>query len=164
MANEPKKELTMTRAFDAPRELVWKAWTDPMIAKRWWGPRGVTNPVCEIDPRKGGRINIVMRAGKELGDFEGQEWPMAGVFDEVSPHYRLVFTSEALQDRESMRSLIQTRTTVSFEDVKGKTKLTLHIVVMKKSDTPAAEFAIQGMEMGWTQSIDKLGEELARNR
>ena len=66
-ANSSKRELTITRTFDAPRELVWKAWTDPKMLERWWGPRGVTNPTCEFDATKGGEIYIVMEAGKELG-------------------------------------------------------------------------------------------------
>ena len=67
MADELKKELTITRIFDAPRDLVWKAWTDQKILQKWWGPKGVTNPICEWDARLGGNIYIVMLAGKELG-------------------------------------------------------------------------------------------------
>jgi uncharacterized protein YndB with AHSA1/START domain len=54
--------MVMTRVFDAPRELVFKAWTEPERLKRWWGPKGFTNPVCEVDVRPGGAIRIDMRA------------------------------------------------------------------------------------------------------
>lgn len=69
---KPIKEFTITRMFDAPRELVWKAWTDQKLIRKWWGPRGVTNPTCEWDARPGGKIDLVMLAGKELGQFAGQ--------------------------------------------------------------------------------------------
>ena len=104
MTNEPRKELTITRIFDAPRATVWKAWTDPRIVAKWWGPRGVTTPTCEVDARRGGKINIVMRAGKELGPAAGQEWPMIGTFEEVTPQDRLVFVASALQDREGSQT------------------------------------------------------------
>ena len=67
MENEPRKELTITRIFDAPRAMVWKAWTDPRIVTKWWGPRGVTIPTCEVDVSRVGKINIVVLAGEELG-------------------------------------------------------------------------------------------------
>ena len=162
MANEPRKELTITRIFDAPRAMVWKAWTDPRIVTKWWGPRGVTIPTCEVDARRGGKINIVMLAGKELGPAAGQEWHMTGTFEEVTPQDRLVFTAIALQDRKGSRSLLETRTTVTFDDLQGKTKLTVHILITRFSDTPEAKFAIQGMEGGWSQSFDKLGETLSK--
>jgi uncharacterized protein YndB with AHSA1/START domain len=151
-----KKDLVITRVFDAPRGLVWKAWTDPKLLKRWWGPRGVTNPTCEWDARPGGKIDIVMLAGKELGNFAGQKWPMTGIFREVKPQSRLVFASNALDDVKDI--LMETEVTVDFEELGGKTKMILHIVVTK-SDAKAA-MALQGMEIGWNQSIDKLAEEL----
>jgi uncharacterized protein YndB with AHSA1/START domain len=162
MANEPRKELTITRTFDAPRAMVWKAWTDPTIVTKWWGPRGVTIPTCEVDARRGGKINIVMLAGKELGPAAGQEWPMTGTFEDVTPQDRLVFTAIALQDRKGSQTLLETRTTVTFDDLQGKTKLTVHILITKSSDTPEAKFAIHGMEGGWSQTLDKLGETLSK--
>lgn len=161
MENKPRKELTITRILDAPREIVWNAWTDPKIVTKWWGPRGVTTPTCKVDARKGGKINIVMLAGKELGPMEGQEWPMMGVFEEVTPQSRLVFTAGALQDKKGTQTLLETRTTITFDDLKGKTKLTVHILLIKSSDTPEANFAVQGMEQGWIQSVDKLEELLS---
>ena len=154
------RELTITRTFDAPHELVWRAWTDQKTLKRWWGPRGVTNPVCVWEARPGGRIEIVMLAGKELGNFAGQRWPMKGTFREVTPQSRIVYTSEAIDDVKEI--LLETETTVELKEISGKTEMRLHIVVTKAG--PKAEFALQGMETGWNQSIDKLGEELEAQR
>ncbi len=56
-----KRELNITRIFDAPRSLVFKMWTDPKHVAQWWGPKGFTNPVCERDVRPGGALRIVMR-------------------------------------------------------------------------------------------------------
>jgi uncharacterized protein YndB with AHSA1/START domain len=162
MANADKsnRELTITRVFDAPREVVWKAWTDQRMIKRWWGPRGVTNPTCEWDAKPGGKINIVMLAGKELGSYAGREWPMRGTFREVTPQSRLAYNSAALDDVKEV--LLDTEVTVDLEEMGGKTKMRLHIAVTKA--TAKAAEALQGMEMGWNQSIDKLGEELMKAR
>lgn len=159
---ETKRELTITRTFDAPRDLVWRAWTDQKMLKRWWGPRGVTNPTCEWDAKPGGKIFIVMLAGKELGDFAGQEWPMNGTFEEVTPKDRIVYMSGALEDRKSSETLVKTRTTVTFNEIGKKTKLMVQIAVISISDSPKAKSAVQGMEQGWNQQIDKLGQELQK--
>lgn len=157
---KPIKELTITRTFDAPRELVWKAWTDPRLLRQWFGPRGVTNPICEVDARKGGTIYIVMEAGPELGPAKGMKWPMKGTFDEVVPNERFVFTGAALDDKQGI--LLQNRQTVTLEDVGGKTKMTLHVAVIMV--TKNAEQAIAGMEIGFNQQTDKLGEFLMKTK
>ena len=71
------REILITRTFDAPRELVFRAWTESSLLARWWGPRGFTNPVCEWDARPGGKIYIVMRAP------HGAEFPMGGEVREI---------------------------------------------------------------------------------
>jgi len=151
MTAENKRELTIVRVFNAPRELVYKAWTDPKLLAQWWGPQGVTNPKCEVDARPGGAIDIVMLAGVELGDLQGSEWPMAGVFQEVISPEKLVYTSSAIMDN---KPILETTNTVTFEEYEGKTKLTLHVLVTQA--TPEADGPLAGMEMGWNQSIDKL--------
>ena len=152
----PIKEFTITRTFDAPRELVWKAWTDQKLIQKWWGPRGVTNPTCEWDARSGGKINIVMLAGKELGQFEGMKWPMNGVFREVTPQSRIVFSGNALDEVQDI--LLESLVTVDFEAIGQKTRMNLRFEVTKA--TAKAEFAIKGAEAGWNQQIDKLAEML----
>ncbi len=159
MADEPKRELNITRIFDAPRELVWRAWTDPKIVRKWWGPRGVTNPTCEVDARPGGMINIVMLAGKELGPMAGMKWPMVGTFKEVKPQSRLVIEGGAADDAQQI--FLETEMTVDFEDLDGRTRINLHIKVTKINNEERGMQALYGMERGWAQSIDKLGEMLA---
>lgn len=155
----PPRELTITRIFDAPRELVFKAWTDPKLIAKWWGPRGVTNPVCEVDARLGGFIDIVMLAGKDLGDLEGQKWPMKGIFNEVIPSKRIVFTTTAIEDENGIPQL-ENKVTITLDDIEGRTKMTIHIVVTKAG--PGTEEKLSGMTVGWNQMIDKLGEELEK--
>ena len=150
---EGKREVTITRIIDAPRELVFKAWTDPKHMAQWWGPRYFTNPICEMDVRPGGAILIHMRGP------DGVIYPMKGVFHEIVEPERLVFTSSAFDDEQGS-PLIESLTTVTFAEHEGKTKLTVHAVVTRAE--AGAERALAGMEEGWNQSLDKLTELLAR--
>src|SRR5690349_8008540 len=90
-AGAPMTERTVviTRIFDAPRELVFEAWINPMHLAAWFGPKGFTNPVCEVDLRIGGKLRIVMRAP------DGTQHPMIGIFREIVRPERLVFTNIA---------------------------------------------------------------------
>ncbi len=144
--------LVITRVFDAPRELVFKVWTDPKHMAQWWGPKGFTNPVCELDARPGGAIRIDMRGP------DGVTYPMGGVFHEIVEPERLVFTASAFQDEEGNPQL-EVLNTVTFAELGGKTKLTLQAVVVKSA--PAVAAALAGMEEGWRQSLDRLAEHLA---
>jgi len=143
-------DLVMTRVFDAPRELVFKAWTETKHVAQWWGPKRFTNPVCEMDVRPGGTIRIHMRAP------DGVVYPMTGVFQEIVVPERLVFVSSALDDKGN--SMFDVLSTVTFADQGAKTALTLQLRVIKA--TAAAPQYLKGMEMGWTQSLDRLGELL----
>jgi uncharacterized protein YndB with AHSA1/START domain len=151
MANE-EQELVLTRVFDAPRELVFKAWTDPKRVAQWWRPRGFTNPVCELDVRPGGAIRIHMRGP------DGTVYPMTGVYQEVVEPERIVFTSAAL-DAEG-NALFELLTTVTFAEQGGKTKQILRARVIKRT-AQAAQY-LKGMEAGWTQSLEYLAECLAK--
>ena len=71
------REVVLTRTFDAPRALVFRAFTEPRHLARWWGPRGMANPVCEMDVRPGGAYRIVMRSA------DGTDYPITGVYREV---------------------------------------------------------------------------------
>jgi len=142
------RELVLTRTLDAPRELVFRAWTEPAQLARWWGPKGFTNPVCELDPRPGGTLRIVMRAP------DGAQHPMTGVFREIVIPERLVFTFVAVDNEE--QPLLEGLTQVSFAERGGKTELTV-----KTRAIGLVDFAgrmLQGMEAGWTQSIERLAE------
>jgi len=78
------ERMIVTRVFDAPRELVWKAWTDPKYVMQWWGPKGCTSPSCQIDFRVGGKFLICGRMP------DGQEFWNAGEYHEIVPHQKIV--------------------------------------------------------------------------
>ena len=153
---KPIKEVTITRTFNAPRELVYKAWTDPKIVVKWWGPRGVTIPICEMDTRPGGEMYIVMEAGKELGEHAGQRWPMKGRYKELTAPKKIVYAAEALDDKRGI--MLEHDVEVNFDEVGDTTKMTLKIKVMKVNK--GGEFALAGMEQGFNQQFDKLAEML----
>jgi uncharacterized protein YndB with AHSA1/START domain len=140
-------DLVITRVFDAPRELVFKAWIDAKHVTQWWGPKGFTNPVCELDVRAGGAIRIHMRAP------DGVVYPMTGVFEEILEPERLVMVCSALDGNG--KSMFDVLTTVIFAEQRGKTALTLQLRVIKA--TAQAPQYLKGMEAGWTQSLDRLG-------
>ena len=116
----------------------------------------MSTPTCELDPRAGGRINIVMLAGRELGPAEGQRWPLAGTFTEVTPQSRLVIVSEARDDTQDLT--FEHQITVEFYEYGRKTDLVLHILITKVNRSERTQAALKGMEYGWVQSMDKLGE------
>jgi len=145
-------ELVLTRVFDARRELLFKAWTDPKLVAIWWGPHQFTNPVCELDAQPGGAIRIHMRGP------DGTVYPMTGVYQEVVEPERIVFTSAALDERG--HPMFEVLTTVTFAEQAGKTKQILRARVIK-STAQAAPY-LKGMEAGWTQSLERLSESLAK--
>lgn len=147
------QEFIITREFDAPRELVWKACTEANHLARWWGPKGFSAPVCEWDAKPGNRIYVVMRAP------DGTDYPMGGRFHEVEPPERLVTTTGPVD--EDGNFLFEIRHTMTLVENKGKTKLTMHSKVVKTS--PGAERYIGGFETGMTQSLERLGEFLKSN-
>ncbi len=155
MNKQLNKEVTLTRILNAPRELVFKAWTDPKMLANWWGPRGFTNPECEVDLRPGGALRICMHAPQ----FGFPNHWMEGTFKEIVTPERLIFISRAFVDENGNASL-EVLNTITFEQVGDKTKITVHAVVIKA--TPEMAPALAGMEIGWSQSLDKLAEELER--
>ena len=156
------REMIISRTFDAPRELVFETWIQPEHVSQWWGPAGFTNPVCELDVRRGGVIRIEMHAP------DGTIFPMTGVFDEVVPPARLVFTSapegKAATTVPSVKDCPLTsqwiRTTVTFAAQANKTVLTLRAQLL----TATAEESLaclDGMKAGWNGSLERLDEHLA---
>ena len=143
--------VVITRLFDAPRNLVWKAWTDPTMMAQWFGPRGFTSSVPELDVRVGGALRIVMHGP------DGNDYPMKGVFREVKPSERLVFTNIAIDSDGN--HLLEGETTVTLSEKDGKTTLVVRSHAVGK--VPLAPQMLAGMEAGWTQSIDKLEELVA---
>jgi len=144
-----ERELILTRVFNAPRALVYQAWTDPKHLAQWWGPTGFTNPVCELDLKIHGEIRIDMRAP------DGTVYPMSGAFREIVEPERLVFTSAALD--QTGKPMFENLNTVTFEEFDGnRTLLTVKASVLWA--TPEAEKYLTGMSMGWSMTVDRLGE------
>ena len=153
MAGSPMaNDLVITRVFDAPRETMFKAWTEVERLKRWWGPKNFTNPVCEMDARPGGAIRIHMRAP------DGAVYPMTGVVREIAAPERMVFGSAALD--ENGHALFEVLSTVTFAERGGKTEMTLRLRVTKATAKGAPYMA--GMDAGWRQSLERLASEVDR--
>ncbi len=145
------RQLTLARVLDAPRERVFKAWTERDRLQRWWGPRGFSNPRCEIEVRPGGAIAIDMRGP------DGTVYPMKGEFREIVVPERLVFTSWAAgPDGKPMFEMLNT---VTFAERNGKTEMTLDVRALMV--TGLAARPLQGMTQGWTESLDRLEAEVA---
>jgi uncharacterized protein YndB with AHSA1/START domain len=140
-------ELVITRVFDAPRRLVFKLWTQPEHAVRWWGPQGFTTLSCEMDVRPGGAWRRAMRSR------EGTVHVKRGVYREIVEPERLVFTyaDEGADGRLGHETLV----TVSFAETGGKTKLTLGQAAF---ETAEARDAHQG---GWTSCLERFADYLA---
>jgi uncharacterized protein YndB with AHSA1/START domain len=139
--------LTLTRVYNAPRERVWKAWTDPAQVARWWGPAGFTAPRCELDVRPGGTLGIDMRAP------DGNVLPLTGVYREVVAPERLVFVCSALDGNGAL--IFEVLNTITFTKQGAKTKLTVQTQVLRK--IPGAD---EGQVEGWTQTLVRLEEFL----
>jgi uncharacterized protein YndB with AHSA1/START domain len=140
--------LVIERLFDAPRELVFKVWTERAHAARWYGPRGFVIAQMESDLRPGGKWRTCMRRPED-----GTELWNGGEYREVVPPERLVFTFA--WDQEVGCQGHDTLVTLTFADDRGKTLLTLHQEVF---DSVQARDAHNG---GWTSVMDKFAEYLA---
>ena len=153
-----KAELTITRIFDVPRNLVWKAWSEPERLMRWWGPKNFTAPVCRIDFRVGGVYLCCMRSS------EGQDFWSTGVYREIIPNERIVCTDSFADEKGAVVPAshygmasdfpLEMLVKVTFEDYEGKTKMTLHHIGI-----PAGQMS-ELTTAGWNESFDKLAESL----
>lgn len=140
--------VRISRVIKAPRARVFSAWIIPGQMAQWWGPQDFTNPVCEVDARPGGRILVHMCAP------DGTIYPMTGTFHEVVAPKRLVFTAFA-EDHDG-NALLESDTTVAFEEKDGKTTVT--VAARAVGLVPIAPQMLAGMNAGWTQSLEKLEE------
>ena len=151
--------LVVERVIDAPRELVWRAWTEPEHFMRWYGPAGFTMPACEIDFRVGGRHLWGLRSP------DGWAYWTTGVYREIVPFERFVATDTLADEHGNVvpaahygmggDAPMETLITVTFEDLGGKTKITLRQAGWA-DDSMAA-----GAAGGWNQAFDKLSSTLA---
>jgi uncharacterized protein YndB with AHSA1/START domain len=141
------REIVMTRVFDAPRRLVWDAFTRPELLRRWFGPRGWSLIVCEVDLRVGGGFRFVLRGP------DGRDMGMRGVYREIVPPERSVHM-ESYDDYPG-----ESQVTAVLVEVGGKTTLTATVLYPSKEIRDAV--AQSGMEHGAAESYDKLAELLA---
>ncbi len=142
------REVVMTRVFDAPRQMVYDAFTKPELLKRWFGPRGHSMDLCEVDLRVGGGFRFVLRMpnGRTMG--------MRGVYQELDPPERSVHL-ESFDDFPGEPAVVTSILTESA----GKTTLT--ITVLSPSREVRDAMIRTGMEHGAAESYDKLAELLA---
>jgi uncharacterized protein YndB with AHSA1/START domain len=143
--------LVISRVFPAPRELVFRAWSSAEHMKRWFSPDTYTVPEAEIDFRPGGVCAICMRSP------DGQDFWMRGVYVEVSPPDRLVFTTSVAVDDEPK---FTAHTTVMFEDEGSGTRMTVRQAYDIHDEN--FRFAVEGAPEGWRTTLDKLEREVAR--
>ena len=150
VATPTDNEIVMTRTFDAPRELVYEAMTNPEHIRRWWGWSHWTMTVCEADFRPGGTYRFVSRGP------EGQEVPFTGTCLEAVRPERLVFTE--IYDVEPFNRGEPAVVTTTFEAADGKTKVT---ITSRYADKTVRDAVLQsGMETGAAHSYDRLAELL----
>ena len=149
-AEAGERELVITRIIDAPRHIVFQAWTEPDRVARWWGPQGFTTVYHDMDIRPGGAFRVCMRSP------EGAEHWKQGVYREVVEPERLVFTF-AWEEADGKPGH-QTLVTVTFAERGAKTELRLHQAVF---ETIAR---LDEHQHGWTSTLERFAEYLAENR
>jgi uncharacterized protein YndB with AHSA1/START domain len=157
--NEPER-MIVTRVLDAPRALVWKAWTEPKYAMRWWGPHGFTAPVCKMDLRVGGKFLFCMRAP------DGQEFWNGGEYHEIVVHEKIVYSLyfsdsegnkvEATHYGIEHEAIEDARDVILFEDFgDGQTKITL--IGNETMESARTSGQLEGMN----QVLDKFAAVVA---
>ncbi len=150
----------VARVFDAPREMVFKAWTEPERLKRWWGPKGFTTPFCAVDLREGGVFLYCMRSP------EGRDSWGRGVFREIVVPEQLVLAMSfadaegnvvpATYYRLSPDWPLESLMTVTFEELAGATR-----VAVRHEGVPPGPDG-DGARQGWAEILDGLAEYLAK--
>ena len=157
--NETER-MVVTRVFDAPRELVWKAWTEPKYVMQWWGPKSFTAPFCEMDFRVGGKFRCCMRTP------DGQEFWNGGEYHEIVEHEKIVYSLyfadatgnkvEAAEYGIEHEAMEDAHDVAIFEDFgNGQTKLTL----IGNETMESAKNS--GQLEGWNEILDKVAEVVA---
>ncbi len=141
------RELVLTRLIDAPREKLYRAWTDAELLKRWFAPKPWTTPHAELDVRPGGASLVVMRSP------DGNDMPCPGVYLEVVPNQRLVFTDAYTSAWQPSQKPFMT-VILTFEDEGGKTRYTARVRHWTVADREAHEK--MGFHQGWGQCADQL--------
>ena len=153
-----KSELIITRVFNAPQELVWKAWTEPEYIKKWWAPKTFTCPVSHIDFHVGGKYHTCMLAP------DGEVWS-TGVYIEIIPLEKIVCTDSFADPKGNIVPAsyydmegefpLEMIVNVTFEDFEGKTKMTLRHIGL-----PEGKWS-EMTSTGWNEMFDKLEDSFS---
>ncbi len=151
-----QRELTLTRVIDASPERVFAAWTQPELLKQWFTPRPWTTPVVEVDVRAGGSSFFLMRGP------EGQEFPNRGVYLEVVPNRKLVFTDAYVKAWEPSEKPFMTAVVTFEPTADGKTNYTARVMHATVADREQHEK--MGFHAGWGAAADQLEALLAGKR
>jgi uncharacterized protein YndB with AHSA1/START domain len=147
------RELVLSRIIDAPPHKVYRAWTEPELLKQWFAPAPFTTPVAELDVRPGGANLIVMRSA------DGTELPNRGVYLEVVPNERLVFTDAYTEAWQPSGKPFMT-VILTFEDEGGRTRYTARVRHWTVEDRETHE--TMGFHQGWGQCADQLAALVAK--
>jgi uncharacterized protein YndB with AHSA1/START domain len=147
-----RRDLVKVREFAASLKTVFNAWIDPKVMQQWFGPKGFTVPVCEIDPRPGGAMRIHMRGP------DGTIYPSEGVILEITESELIIFSSGVLDP--SGQKVFEVINTITFFEKQGRTIVTVHASV--SSLTAAAAPYLAGMDEGWSQTLARLGSQVTK--
>ena len=157
--------FTLSRTFDAPRELVWKAFTDPERLKHWWGPKGFTARVAKMDFRVGGSYHYCLRSP------DGHDMWGKFVYREIVAPERIVFVNCFSDEkggvtRHPMHKVwpLEMLSTFTFTEHKGKTTFTIQWTPLNATESERKTFSdgMAGMNQGWTGTLDQLTAYLKR--
>jgi uncharacterized protein YndB with AHSA1/START domain len=148
-----ERDLILTRLIDAPRDKLYRAWTEPELLKQWFAPAPYTTPHAELDVRVGGANAVVMRSP------DGNDIPCSGVYLEVVPNQRLVFTDAYTRAWEPSGKPFMT-VILTFEQEGDKTRYTARVRHWTSEDREAHEK--MGFHQGWGQCADQLAALAAR--
>ena len=164
-SGDTEKPFVITRVFDAPRDLVWEAWTDREHLMKWWGPKGFTMRHCTNDVRPGGIFHYCMR-GPDGSDMWGK-WVYREI---VKPERMVVIVSFSDEKGGTVRSPfsadwpLQTLSTMTLTEQGGKTTFTIEWAPFEATEAERKTFAAghDSMRQGWTGTLDKLAAHLAK--
>lgn len=160
-----EREFVITRVFTAPRELVFKVWTEREHLMHWWGPKGFTVRACKIDLRPGGIMHYCLR-GPDGGDMWGKF-----VYREIVKPERLVFINSFSDEKGNLTRHpfsptwpLEMLSTVTFVEHRGRTTLTVQWVPLNATESERKTFEAghESMQKGWTGTLDQLADYLAK--
>jgi len=149
----PLPEVTFTRVLNAPRDVVFRAWTDMKQLSQWWGPEMFSVPRATLDPRIGGTVFIEMEGP------DGKLYPMTGRVMDYVENERLVYTGRIMETSAGVFEMETVTSVIVTDDGPERTKLVVRARVTKATDKAA--FALAGMEEGYRQMLEKFARHIA---